>query len=156
MMGDRLGQQVVETAVVAALGGGVVDLEQRFGFGAADRLMLDGGRGQDARAPGGVIGIERAGKMDAALGGRAFAGDHAIAHDGQRMGGGIAAGRFEGADRVGSLGTRGRHSYTSQFLLLVQHFHAGVNEWLMIRNSRLEIFRWLPIGRCDDRHGSPV
>jgi len=24
------------------------------GFGPADRLMLDGGRGQDARAPGGV------------------------------------------------------------------------------------------------------
>ena len=94
-MRDRLGQQIVETAIVAALGGGIVDFEQRLGFGAADRLMLDRGRGQDARAPGGVIGIERAGKMDAALGGRAFAGDHAIAHDGERVGCGIAAGWFE-------------------------------------------------------------
>ena len=94
VMRDRLGEQIVEAAVVAALGGGVVDLEQRFGFGAADRLMLDGGRGQDARAPGGVIGIQRAGKMDTAFGGRAFAGDHAIADDGRGVGGGIAAGRL--------------------------------------------------------------
>ena len=139
-MGDRLGQQVVETATVDAFGGGVVDLEQRFGFGPAYRLMLDGGRGQDAHAPGGVIGIERAGKMNAAFGGRAFAGDHAIAHDGEGMGSGVAAGWLQGADRVGGLGTRGRHSYTSQFLLLVQHFHAGVNEWLMIRNSHSRDF----------------
>jgi hypothetical protein len=59
MVHDRLGQQVVETAGIAALGGGVVDLEQGFGFSAADRLMLDGRCGQDARAPGGVVGIER-------------------------------------------------------------------------------------------------
>ena len=91
-MGDRLGQQVVETATVAAFGGSFVDLEQRFGFRPAYRLMLDGGRGQDARAPGGVIGIQRAGKMNAAFGGRAFAGDHAIAHDGEGMGSGVAAG----------------------------------------------------------------
>ena len=61
-MHDGLGEQIVETSVVAALGGGIVDLKQRFGFGAADRLMLDRGRGQDARAPGGVIGVQRAGK----------------------------------------------------------------------------------------------
>ena len=125
------------TPVVAALGGGIVDLEQRFGFGAADRLMLDGGRGQDARAPGGVIGIQRAGKMNTALGGGALAGDHAIAHDGKGKGSGIAAGnpgRFEGADTVGKHSGRGRHRYTSHFLVLVQHFHAGVNEWLTIQN----------------------
>jgi hypothetical protein len=34
--------------------------------------------------------------MDTALGGRAFAGDHAIAHDCQRMSGGVAAGRLKG------------------------------------------------------------
>ena len=144
MVRDRLGQQIVEAAVIAALGGGIVDLEQRFGFGPADRLMLDGGRGQDARAPGGVIGIQRAGKMNAALGGRAFAGDHAITHNGQGMGSGITAGNLgglDGAEGVGDLGNRGRHSYTSQFLVLGQHFHAGVNEWLMIRNSHLEFFR---------------
>ena len=66
MMGDRLGQQVVETAIVGTLGRSVADFEQCLGFGAAHRLMLDGGRGQDARAPGGVIGIERAGKVNAA------------------------------------------------------------------------------------------
>jgi hypothetical protein len=38
--------------------------------------------------------------------------------------------------------------------LLVQHFHAGVNEWLTIRNLHADIFKWLPIGRCDFGHGS--
>ena len=103
-MHDGLGQQIVETTVVAALGGGGVDLEQRFGFGPADRLMLDRGRGQDARAPGGVIGIERAGKMDTALGGRAFAGDHAVTHNGERVGCGLSAGWFEGAVGFGGDG----------------------------------------------------
>src|SRR5712672_668486 len=28
-----------------------------------------------------------------------------------------------------------------------QHFHAGVNEWLTIRNSGFDSFRWLPICR---------
>src|SRR6476620_6371227 len=36
---------------------------------------------------------------------------------------------------------------TSQFLVLSQLFHAGVNEWLTIRNRGLDIFRWLPICR---------
>ena len=66
MVHDRLGQQIVEAAAIAALCGRVVDLEQRFGFRPADRLMLDRGRGQDARAPGGVVGIQRAGKMNTA------------------------------------------------------------------------------------------
>ena len=35
----------------------------------------------------------------------------------------------------------------SQFLVLGQHVGADVNEWLMIRNSHPEFFRWLPIGR---------
>ena len=143
MVHDRLGQQIVETAIVAALGGGIVDLEQRFGFGPADRLMLDGGRGQDARAPGGVIGIQRAGKMNAALGGRAFAGDHAVAHDGEGMGGGVAAGNLEGSRAaIGSASFSGRADIgtTSHFLVLGQHFHAGVNEWLTIRNLRSRVF----------------
>ena len=66
-MGDGLCQQVVETAVISPLGGCVADLEQGFRLGAADRLMLDRRRGQDARAPGGVIGVKRAGKMDTGL-----------------------------------------------------------------------------------------
>jgi hypothetical protein len=116
--------------------------------------VRNGGGGQDARAPGGVVGIERAGKVDAALGGGAFAGDHAIAYDGQGMGGSLAAGRLQGDHDIGRLDTRGRHSETSQFLISVQHFHAGVNEWLPIRNRRFDICRWLPIGRCDSHHGS--
>ena len=94
-MRHGLGKQIVEPATIGALGRGLVDLEQRFGFGAADRLVVDGGGGQDASAPGGVIGIERAGKVHPALGGRAFARDHAVAHDGEGMSRGIAAGRFE-------------------------------------------------------------
>ena len=30
----------------------------------------------------------------------------------------------------------------------------GMNERLTIRNWHFEIFRWLPIGRCEVRHGS--
>ena len=113
-MYDCLGQEIVETSVVAALCGCIVDLKQRFGFGPADRLMLDSRRGQDARAPGGVIGVQRTGKMYAAFCSGAFAGDHAIAHNRQGMRSGIAAGNlrwFERADRFGRLSNRGRHRY---------------------------------------------
>ena len=65
-MHHGLGEQIVEPSVVAAVGGGVVDLEQRLGFGAADRLILDRGGGQDPRAPGGVVGIQRAREMNPA------------------------------------------------------------------------------------------
>jgi hypothetical protein len=44
--------------------------------------------------------------------------------------------------------------YSSRFLFLSQQFHAGVNEWLTIRNSSHEFFKWLLIGRYGDRHGS--
>src|SRR5436190_943007 len=30
---------------------------------------------------------------------------------------------------------------------LGQHFHAGVNEWLTIRNRGFDIFKWLPVCR---------
>jgi len=103
-MHDRLGQQVVETTTVAALGGRVVDLEQRFGFRPADRLMLDRSRGQDARAPVGVIGIQRTGKMNTPLGGGSLARDHAVAHDGKGLRRAVAAGDvrgFQGGGRFG-------------------------------------------------------
>ena len=45
MVHDCLGQQVVETSVVAALGGRIVDLKQSFSFSPADRLVLDRRRG---------------------------------------------------------------------------------------------------------------
>ncbi len=103
-MHHRLGQQIVKTSLVAAFGAGVVDLEQRLGFGPADGLIVDSGRSQDARAPGGVKGIQRAGKMYTALGGGTFAGDHAIADHGESLCGGVAAGNsggFERGDRFG-------------------------------------------------------
>ncbi|OAF14146.1 hypothetical protein AXW67_00695 [Bradyrhizobium neotropicale] len=90
-MSNGLGEQVVEPAAIGALGRGFVDLEQDLGFGTADRFIVDCGCGQDAGAPGGIVGVERAGEMHPALGGRAFTRDHAIAHDGERMGSGIAA-----------------------------------------------------------------
>src|SRR3954463_1379398 len=45
-------------------------------------------------------------------------------------------------------------AFTSQFLFWIQHCDAGVNEWLMIRHLHSEIFKWLPIGRGEDCHGS--
>jgi hypothetical protein len=101
MMHHRLGQQVVKTPIVASLGRGVVDLKQRLGFCPADRLMFDRARRQDTRAPGGVIGVECAGEMNAALGGGAFSGDHAIAYDGQRTGSGVSAGNVRGFEDRG-------------------------------------------------------
>jgi hypothetical protein len=118
-MHHRPGQQIVETSRVAALGGRIVDLKQRFGFRAADRLMLDRGRGQDARASGGVIGVQRAGKMDTASGGGTFAGDDAVAHNRQGKRCGVAAGNLrwlEGADRLSDRKLGGRHWYSFQFL----------------------------------------
>ncbi len=110
MVHDGLGQQIVETSVIAALRGSVVDLKQRLGFRTADRLVLDRGRGQDARAPGGVIGVQRTGKMNATFGGRAFAGNHAITHDSEGKCRAVAAGDlrwFEGG--FGGHSGRGRH-----------------------------------------------
>jgi len=124
-----LGQQIVETSVVGTLGGGIADFKQRLDFGAAHRLMLDRADGQDARAPGGVVGIERAGKMDAAPGGGPLAGDHAVAHDGQGVRRGPAAGWLRDVRRFGGrfngVGRRGRHSCTSQFLFSGPAFPYG-------------------------------
>ena len=104
-MHHRLGQKVVKTPIVASLGRGVVDLKQRLGFCAADRLMFDRGRSQDTRAPGGVIGVQHPREMNAALGGGAFSGDHAIAYDGQRTGSGVPAGNVRGFEDRGRLGS---------------------------------------------------
>jgi hypothetical protein len=78
--------------------------KRRFGLSPADRLIVDRCGGQDARAPGSVQGIQRAGKMHAALRGRAFARDHAITHHAESLSGAVTAGnrgRFERADRLG-------------------------------------------------------
>ena len=112
MMHHGLGQEVIETSIVAALGGGIVDLKQRLGFGPADRLMLDRGRGQDTRAPGSIGGIQRAGKVNTAPCGGPLTGDHAVAHHCQRLRGGIPAGNLrglDGADQFGDVSGRGRH-----------------------------------------------
>src|SRR5450631_3370739 len=124
---DGPGQQIVETSVIAALCGGVVDLKQRLGLRAADRLVLDRGRGQDAGAPSGVIGVQFAGEMNATFGGRAFAGNHAIAHDSEGKCCGIAAGDlgwFEGGDTFGRHSGGGRHWYSLLFFQ-TPAIHAG-------------------------------
>ena len=144
MMGNRLGQQVVETSIVAALGGGFVDLEQRFGLGPADRLMIDRTRGQNSGAPGCVIGIERAGKMHAAAGRRALAGDHAVAHDGKRLGRSVAAGRFKDADRIDAPLLKGSHNSRLD-LYFGQDGPLGMNEQLTIRNSHTGHFTELSL-----------
>jgi hypothetical protein len=80
-MHDGLGEQIVELSIVTALCGGGIDLEQRFGFGTAHRLTGHSHRGQDTRAPSGVLRIERTGKMNAAPRRGTFASDHTVAHD---------------------------------------------------------------------------
>ena len=122
MMHHRLGHEVVEASTVAALGGGAIDLKQGFGFGAADRLMLDRRGRQNTRAPRHIVGVQLAGEMHTALGGGSLAGNDAVADDCQRAGGGFTAGnfgRFQGSGNFGQSGQRGRHrSYSSQFLVL--------------------------------------
>jgi len=46
------------------------------------------------------------------------------------------------------------NSVSGSSSVLGQHSTPGVNEWLMIRNSFPEFFRWLPIGRFYSRLGS--
>src|SRR4051812_40283555 len=117
-MHDRFGKKVVELTVIRAFGSGFVDFEQRFGFGAADRLMLDRSRRQDAGAPGGVMGIQSARNMNPSLGGGTFAGDHAVADDGKGLCRGVVAGyRGLDRDRVGGNGSGGGHWYSSVFLV---------------------------------------
>jgi len=48
----------------------------------------------------------------------------------------------------------GMYFFSVQFLVLGQHLPAGVNEWLTIRNLDRDIFKWLPICRGGDHHGS--
>src|ERR1051325_7663960 len=127
MVHHGLCKQIVEQPVIGALGGGFVDLEQRFGLGTADRLVLDRGCGQDAGTPGGVVGIQRAGKMNTAPRGGSFAGDHAIPDDGESLCRGLVAGgswEFEG-DRLGKNGSSGRHWLSSHFFFAVPAFPCG-------------------------------
>src|SRR5215472_18349381 len=116
--------------------------------------MFDRARGENVRAPGSVIGIEHAGKMHTAPGGRAFARQHAIAHNGERIGGRVAAGGFGYASWLNGFRLRGghSHSHTSQFSFLF--WSMGVNEWLTIRNRDRSISTWLLIGRRCSRVGS--
>jgi hypothetical protein len=131
-MHHGLGQQILETTVVAALGCGLVDLKQRLGFRPAHWLMIERGCGDDTHAPGSVSGIQRAGEMDAALGGGPLARDHAIANDGQCKGGGVSTGNlggFEGSDEFGSGRKRGRHGYLLvQVLFLCQSSDSEVRK----------------------------
>src|SRR3954447_19892709 len=125
-MHDGLGKEVVEQPVIRAFGSGLVDFEQRFRFGAADWLMLHRSRRQDAGAPGGIMGIQSARKMNPSLRGGTFAGDHAVADDGKGLCRGVVAGnRGLDRERVGGNGSGGGHWYSSVFLVLVPAFPCG-------------------------------
>jgi hypothetical protein len=65
--------------------------------------------------------------MNTALGGGTFTGNHAIAHDSEGKGSGIAAGdrrRFEGIDRFGEVSDTGSHRYV--LLLSFSFFRASI------------------------------
>jgi hypothetical protein len=146
-MGDCFRKQVVKTSIVAALGGRVIDLEQRFGLGPADRLVLDRTRGQDLGAPCGIVGVQRAGEMHPAPGRRTLAGDHAVTNDGKRLGRGVATGWFKDVDRIDAPWLKGSHNSRLD-LYFAQDGPLGMNEQLTIRNSHTEHFTelsvWLP------------
>ncbi|CEG07676.1 hypothetical protein BN961_01076 [Afipia felis] len=107
-MDHGLGEKIVEPAIVGAICTGFADLKERFDFGPADRNVAHPSRGQDARAPGGVIGIERTGEMNAAQRGRPLAGDDPVPYHAQRAdgggSGGIALQRFNLTDEFGEIG----------------------------------------------------
>jgi hypothetical protein len=93
--------------------------------------------------------IQRPRKMHSAPRGGTLPGDDAITNNGQCQRSSIPAGNLgdlDSADGFG-VGNGGRHWYASHFLVLGQHFHAGVNDWLTIRNCDREFFRQWPIGR---------
>src|SRR4029079_3484891 len=65
---------------------------------------------------------------------------------------GNSAGLVRGADIIPLLSFCFLVCLSGSFL--GQHFHAGVNEWLTIRNRGFDIFRWLPICRFSAVGGS--
>src|SRR6185437_11199397 len=123
--------------VVAALGGGIVDLEQRFGLGPADWLMLDRSRGQNTRAPGHVMGIQRPRKMHSAPRGGTLPGDDAITNNGQCQRSSIPAGNLGGLDSADGfgVGNRGRHWYSSHFSCSGPAFSCGRKR--LVNDSKL-------------------
>jgi hypothetical protein len=84
-MHDGLGEQIVESSIVTALCGGGIDLEQRFGFGTAHWLIGHNHRRQDMRTPGGVLSIDRTGKMNAAPHRRARCPGHILRGPGHQF-----------------------------------------------------------------------
>src|ERR1700751_5862682 len=133
-MHDSLGEEIVELSIVTALRGGGIDLEQCVGFGAAHGFIGHSYCGQDTRAPGGVLSIKRAGKMNAAPCCGTFASDHTVAHDAQDICCNIAAitSRHRNyADQFVSYLDKGRHCIvlsSSSF----RHFHTGASERLTL------------------------
>src|SRR5258708_38538965 len=111
-MDDGLGEQIVELSIVTALRGGCIYLEQRFGCGTAHGLIGHSHRSQDTRARGGVLSIERTGKMNAAPRCGAFDSDHTVAHDAQGIYCDVLVTTFRhlnGADQFVRYSDKGRH-----------------------------------------------
>jgi hypothetical protein len=92
--------------------------------------------------------------MNATFGGRAFAGNHAIAHDSEGKCRAVAAGDLRWLEGgFGGHSSRGRHWSSLLFFSNPSNSMPGMNEWLMIRNLRADSCKQLLIGRCDVRHG---
>src|ERR1700692_2651429 len=128
-MHDGLGEQVVELSIVTAFRGGGIDFEQRFGFGPAHGLIGHSHRGQDTRAPGGVLSIERTGKMNTAPRCGTFASDHAVAHDAQRIYCHVLVTTFRcpnGPDQFVRYSDKGRHC-TVLFFQIVESSSARLS-----------------------------
>src|SRR6476619_886468 len=97
---------------------------------ASARLTGHSLRGQDTRAPSGVLRIERTGKMNAAPRCGTFASDHTVAHDTKGIYRDVPVITFRhlnGADQFVRYFDKGRHCTvlsSSRF----QHFDARANE----------------------------
>ena len=116
--------------------------------------MLDRADGQDARAPGGVVGIERAGKMDTAFG----RGPSPVITPSRTIVSAWAA--VWRQDGCGTSDVSAVLAVGAGIVALLNFFFIssisirGMNERLTIETGISRFLAWLPIGRCEVGHGS--
>lgn len=80
-MRDRLEEQIVEGGMIVGAGNGIVQIEQRFGFLAADRRARHTpGRDQNACEQGCIVRADHASRMCASGDHGAIARDHRNPH----------------------------------------------------------------------------
>src|SRR5262249_429095 len=86
-MCNRFNQKVAETAIIGALSGGGVDIEQHIRLKSRNRrTRFAAGRPQNPGAQRRIVPIECAGEMGAPGGGRAFTSDYTLEHMAKRWG----------------------------------------------------------------------